>query len=68
MPIIIHGSAISKCTQRITTVAKQLGIPYELKDIGQNWAVTKTPEWLEKQPFGQIPYLEDGTFFLYGTY
>jgi len=68
MPIIIHGSAISTCTQRITTVAKQLGIPYELKDIDQNWAVTKTPEWLEKQPFGQIPYLEDGTFFLYGTY
>lgn len=30
-----------------------------------DFAQVKSPEWLEKQPFGQMPYLEDGDFVVF---
>jgi glutathione S-transferase len=30
-----------------------------------DFSEVKTPQWLEKQPFGQMPYLEDGDFVVF---
>ncbi|KAG9000257.1 hypothetical protein FRB93_012797 [Tulasnella sp. JGI-2019a] len=64
-PMKIHGSAKSTCTQRLMVVAYEKGI--ELDIVPCDFAVKehKSAAWLEKQPFGQIPYLDEDGFILY---
>ncbi|KAH7099225.1 glutathione S-transferase [Auriculariales sp. MPI-PUGE-AT-0066] len=64
MAPVLHGTPVSTCTQRVLTVLKELNLDLEIDSIGRDWAKTKTPEWIAKQPFGQVPYLEDGSFIL----
>ncbi|KAH7099212.1 glutathione S-transferase [Auriculariales sp. MPI-PUGE-AT-0066] len=64
MAPILHGTPSSTCTQRVLAVIKELNIDVEFNSIGHDWAKIKTPEWIAKQPFGQVPYLEDGPFIL----
>ncbi|EIN03543.1 glutathione S-transferase [Punctularia strigosozonata HHB-11173 SS5] len=65
MVLKIYGMTVSTCTRRVATVCKALDIPYEL--IGVNFAVAehKSPAYLEKQPFGQVPYIDDDGFILF---
>jgi len=60
MTPIIRGQFTSTCTRRVAVVFKEYGVPYELRSIDWSKAEHKTPEFLEHQPFGQIPYLIDG--------
>jgi len=61
----MYGYPGSACTRRVKTVAYEKGIPFEL--VSMHWASpeVKTPQFLEKQPFGQIPYLDDDGFLIY---
>jgi len=61
----LYGSHLSTCTQRVEVVLKEKGVPYEFHPIDMRAGEHKTEEWLEKQPFGQVPYLEDGNFTLF---
>lgn len=62
--VLIYGVGQSTCTRRVAVVCKELNIPYEIKQTGMD--VVKTKEYIEtKQPFGQIPVLEDDGFLLY---
>ncbi|EJD54317.1 glutathione S-transferase [Auricularia subglabra TFB-10046 SS5] len=62
--VLIYGFSQSTCTRRVAVVCKELNIPYEIKQLGMD--DIKAKEFLEtKQPFGQIPVLEDDGFILY---
>jgi len=50
---------VSTCVRRVAVVAKHLNVPYELVLLDWGKGDHKAPEFLEKQPFGQIPYVED---------
>ena len=65
MSIIIYGHPMSSCTKRVALVAKELSVPYELKVVDFLKGEHKAPEFLEKQPFGQVPYIDDDGFILY---
>jgi len=66
MTVTIVGSPFSTCTKRAAVVCKQLNVPYKLEVIDFAKAEHKAPNFVAKQPFGQVPYLidEDG-FVLY---
>ena len=57
MTLKLVGSPFSTCTRRVAVVAKEAGVPFELVPIDFTKGEHKTPAFLEKQPFGQVPYL-----------
>ncbi|KAL7409778.1 glutathione S-transferase [Mrakia frigida] len=63
----ISGNYISTCSRRVLVCAYHFGLE-EGKDFTFNdveFPEIKTESWLSKQPFGQMPILEDGNFVLY---
>ncbi|KDQ60136.1 hypothetical protein JAAARDRAFT_174156 [Jaapia argillacea MUCL 33604] len=65
MGLKLIGSPVSPCTRRVSVVCKELGIPYELVTVDFSKGEHKSPAFLEKQPFGQIPYIDDGGFIVF---
>ncbi|KAK7444065.1 hypothetical protein VKT23_015463 [Stygiomarasmius scandens] len=63
MALKLYGHPNSTCTKRVATVLHEKKIPHELVTV--DYAKIKEPEYLEKQPFGQVPYLDDDGFILY---
>ncbi|KAF7349023.1 hypothetical protein MVEN_01423600 [Mycena venus] len=61
----LYGSEKAACVRRVATVLYELKVPFELVEIDVMNGGHKTPEYLEKQPFGQVPYIEDNGFILY---
>ena len=57
MVLKLYGTSISTCTNRVATVLKEKGIPYELNTVNLMQGEHKKPEFLQKQPFGQVPYI-----------
>ncbi len=45
---------------RVVWTAEELGIPYELKHLPFNPAALKSDEFLQINPFGALPAIEDG--------
>ncbi|KAJ7028400.1 glutathione S-transferase-like protein [Mycena alexandri] len=64
MTLKVHGNVQSSNTRRVLLVLKEKNIPYEL--VAVDWIVAehKRPEWLEFQPFAQMPYIEDDDGFI----
>ncbi|KAJ7806948.1 thioredoxin-like protein [Mycena olivaceomarginata] len=61
----LYGYTKASCTRRVATVLHELKIPFELVHVDVMSGEHKTPAFLEKQPFGQIPYIDDDGFILY---
>jgi glutathione S-transferase len=51
--IVLFGTAVSGHTQRVAALLAMLELPWRL-----------TPEFLAKNPFGQVPVLQDGELVL----
>jgi len=63
--MLVYGFAASTCTQRVLTTAKLLGIEDKIQCTGGP-GFNKDPEYIKtKQPFGQMPYLDDDGFGVY---
>ncbi|KAJ6582521.1 thioredoxin-like protein [Mycena vulgaris] len=63
----LYGGKFAPCTRRVATVLHELKVPFELIEIDLTNGEHKTPAYMEKQPFGQIPYIDDDGFILYET-
>ncbi|KAJ6541193.1 glutathione S-transferase [Mycena vulgaris] len=63
----LYGMQHATCTRRVATVLHEHKVPFELIEIDLMKGEHKTPEFLAKQPFGQIPYIDDDGFILYET-
>lgn len=57
MTLKLYGSYQSPCTCRVALVAKEAGVPIELIEVDLAKREHKAPDYLEKQPFGLVPYL-----------
>lgn len=57
MVLKLYGSPRSTCTQRVATVLLEKQVPFELIAVDLAQGEHKSPGYLEKQPFGQIPYI-----------
>lgn len=65
MVLKLHGAYYSTCTQRVVTTLKEKGVEFELVPVDLSKGEHKSASFLEKQPFGVIPVLEDDGFFVF---
>ncbi|KAJ7466585.1 glutathione S-transferase [Mycena galericulata] len=63
----LYGYPHATCTQRVATTLHELKVPFELIVVDLAKGEHKSPAYLEKQPFGQIPYIDDDGFIVYET-
>lgn len=61
----IFGHPISTCTRKVLTTLAEKQAKFELVTIDLSTSAQKNPDFMTRQPFGQIPALEDGDFRLY---
>ncbi|KAK7434764.1 hypothetical protein VKT23_020042 [Stygiomarasmius scandens] len=65
MVLKLYGYPRSPCTCRVAVVLYEKKIPYELVNIELIKGEHKNPTYLEKHPFGEIPYIDDDGLILY---
>ncbi|XP_076936909.1 glutathione S-transferase F12-like [Bidens hawaiensis] len=60
-----YGPIRSACTQRVLACYFEFGVDFELIHVDLDSQEHKQPDFLQKQPFGQVPVVEDGDFRLF---
>ncbi|KAK4602810.1 hypothetical protein RGQ29_011707 [Quercus rubra] len=65
MVVKVYGTAESACTQRVIACLLEMEVDFELVHVDLDAGEHKRPEFLVRQPFGQVPVIEDGDFRLY---
>lgn len=66
MVLKLYGVATFPPTQRVVHVLKEKKVPFEFVNVDVLGSHEhKTPEFLKKNPFGQVPYIDDNGFILY---
>ena len=65
MGVKVHGLPLSTCTSRVLTILHEKGLDFELLPVNLLAGEHKQPPFLSKNPFGQIPVLEDGDLTLF---
>jgi len=65
MVLKLFGMPMSTCTRRVAVVLVEKKVPFEFVPVDGAKAEHKSAAYLEKQPFGQVPYIDDDGFILY---
>ncbi|EEF30504.1 glutathione-s-transferase theta, gst, putative [Ricinus communis] len=65
MALKLHGVAMSTCTSLVITCLHEKGVDFELVPIDLFAGEHKQPPFIAKNPFGQVPVLEDGDLTLF---
>ncbi|KAJ7655917.1 glutathione S-transferase [Mycena rosella] len=61
----LYGTPHGASPLRIATVLHELHIPFEFIEVDLKAGEQHTPAFLARQPFGQVPFIDDGGFILY---
>ncbi|CAM0877395.1 unnamed protein product [Alopecurus aequalis] len=64
-PVKVFGPAWSSTVARVLVCLEEVGAEYEVVNIDHKTQEHKSPEHLARNPFGQIPALQDGDLFLW---
>ncbi len=59
-PIRLYHFALSGHAHRVRLMCALLGLPVVLEDVDLLAGAQKTPAFLARNPFGQVPVIEDG--------
>ncbi|HYD65400.1 glutathione S-transferase N-terminal domain-containing protein [Azospirillum sp.] len=59
-PIRLHRHPLSGHAHRVELMLSLLRLPCEPVDVDLRAGAHKRPEFLAKNPFGQVPVIEDG--------
>ncbi|XP_044493012.1 glutathione S-transferase F13-like [Mangifera indica] len=65
MALKLYGAPMSTCTARVMTCLHEKSVDFELVPVNLFAAEHKQPPFLAKNPFGQIPALEDNDLTLF---
>ncbi|KAI3692962.1 hypothetical protein L6452_32787 [Arctium lappa] len=65
MVVKVYGPIRAACPQRVLACLLEFGVDFELINVDLDSNEHKQPEFLQKQPFGQVPVIEDGDFRLF---
>ncbi|KAH7884261.1 thioredoxin-like protein [Phlebopus sp. FC_14] len=65
MVLKLYGYPTSTCTLRVACVLKEKDVPFEFVAIDLVKGEHKAPDFVAKQPFGQVPYIDDDGLVLY---
>ncbi|MPZ59182.1 MAG: glutathione S-transferase [Rhizobiales bacterium] len=63
-PVRLYRHPLSGHSHRVELFLSLLGVPVELVDVDLAKGAHKSPEFLARNPFGQVPVLEDGDLVL----
>lgn len=64
----IWGRGNSINVQKVLWCLGELNVPFERIDAGMEFGINNTPEYLEKNPNGRVPTLEDGEWTLWESH
>jgi glutathione S-transferase len=59
-PIILYRNPVSGHAHRVELFLSLLKVPFQLVDVNLRGGEQKQPDFLRKNPFGQVPVIEDG--------
>uniref|UniRef100_A0A2P2JF79 glutathione transferase n=2 Tax=Rhizophora mucronata TaxID=61149 RepID=A0A2P2JF79_RHIMU len=65
MALKLYGTSVSASTSRAMTCLYEKGVEFEFVSVNLFAGEHKQPPFLAKNPFGQIPVLEDGDLTLF---
>jgi len=65
MVLKLYGVSSSPFVRLVAAALLEKQVPFELVKVDYANREHKTPEYLTKHPFGQIPYIDDDGFILY---
>ncbi|CAH8358691.1 unnamed protein product [Eruca vesicaria subsp. sativa] len=65
MVVKLYGQVTAACPQRVLLCLLEKDIEFEIVHIDLDTLEQKKPEHLLRQPFGQVPAIEDGNFKLF---
>ncbi|CAN6864528.1 unnamed protein product [Brassica oleracea] len=65
MVVKLYGQVTAACPQRVLLCLLEKEIEFEIVHIDLDTLEQKRPEHLLRQPFGQVPAIEDGDFKLF---
>ncbi len=63
--ITVWGRSSSANVQKVIWTMDELNVPYERLDRGREFGGLDTPEYLQNNPNGRIPTVQDGDLFLW---
>lgn len=61
----LWGRISSINVRKVVFTAQLLGLPFERIDAGASFGITKTPDYLARNPNALVPLVEDGDFTLW---
>jgi glutathione S-transferase len=61
----VYGHPMSTCTRKVLTTLLETNTPYELFMVDFAKGEHKQPAHMARQPFGQVPTIDDGGFTMY---
>ncbi|KAJ9703022.1 hypothetical protein PVL29_004680 [Vitis rotundifolia] len=65
MVVKVYGAVTAACPQRVLACLVEKGVEFEVVHVDLDSGEQKRPEFLIRQPFGQVPVMEDGDFRLF---
>ncbi|KAK3220226.1 hypothetical protein Dsin_014196 [Dipteronia sinensis] len=65
MAVKVYGSVRAACPQRVLVCLLEKDIEFEIVHVDLDQGEQKSLEFLFRQPFGQVPVVEDGDFRLF---
>ena len=63
--LTVDGHPASTCTRKVLTTLHELSLPYDFSLVDCAKGEHKGAEHVARQPFGQVPAIDDGGFALY---
>ena len=63
----VYGWAMSPFVARALLCLEEAGVDYELVPMSREAGDHRQPDFLARNPFGQVPVLEDGDLTLFGN-
>ncbi|GAV61746.1 GST_C domain-containing protein/GST_N domain-containing protein [Cephalotus follicularis] len=65
MVVRVYGPVRAACPQRVMLCLLEKDVEFEIVSVDLDDGEQKRPEFLLRQPFGQVPAIEDGDFKLF---
>ncbi|CBI27364.3 hypothetical protein VitviT2T_005155 [Vitis vinifera] len=67
MVVKVYGAVMTACPQRVLACLVEKGLEFEVVHVDLDFGEQKRPEFLIRQPFGQVRVMEDGDFRLFDS-
>ena len=67
MSITLHGFPLSGHSHRVQLALSLMGLPHQVVQVDLKNGAHKSPEFLKRNPFGQVPVLDDDGTVLFDS-